>query len=112
MLVALIVVRPLPLPNIVPPNLIFFATARPPAKTTAAPTVLVASVASVNVLTPAIDWLPPSRIPCTVPDVNSLALIVVNPLPTPVNMLVPMLMLPKPVEMLPEFSVPVPVILA
>ena len=37
---------------------------------------------------------------------------VVRPLPLPVNVFVPMLMLPKPPAMLPLTSIPVPVILA
>jgi len=40
------------------------------------------------------------------------ALTLVNPLPLPVNVLVPMLMFPKLLVILPEFSAPVPVMLA
>ena len=108
---ALIVVIELPSPAnalalIVPP------TPKPPAIITAPLTVLSEAVVSVNVLTPAILWLPPSLAPATVPVAMLLALMLVSPLASPVNMLLPILIFPNPLVMLPLFKAPVPVILA
>ena len=88
------------------------ATPSPPLIRTAPVVVVVAALVSLNVLIPAIVWLPPSLLPLTVPVLRLLASRLVNPLPLPVNVSVPMLMLPKPLVILPLFSAPVPVMLA
>ena len=111
-LLAFSVVKPLPLPNIVPFTLRFNATPSPPWITTAPFVYAFDSLVSVNVLTPAILCAPPSLAPATVPVDKLLALRSVSPLPLPVNVLVPMLMLPNPLVILPLFNAPVPVILA
>ena len=82
------------------------ATPMPPPTRTAPVVVFVAALVSLNVLTPAIVWSPPSLAPATVPLSNSLALSVSRPLPLPVKVLVPMSILPKLLAILPAARAP------
>ena len=111
-LLALSCCIPLPLAVLSEPAYRAPATPMPPPTLTAPVVVFVAALVLLNVLTPAIVCVPPSLAPSTVPLLKLLAFSEVNPLPLPVNVLVPILILPNPVVILPLFNSPVPVILA
>ena len=82
------------------------ATPKPPPILIAPVVVLVAAVVSVNVLTPAIVWLPPSTPPSIVPLEMFEPFSVVSPLPLPVNVLVPISISPKLLVILPAPRTP------
>ena len=73
-------------------------------------TIFNLSLSPDNVITPVAvsSALLRKKLRLSIPSSRS-ALTLVNPLPLPVNVLVPMLMLPKPLVMLPAFNAPDPV---